>query len=778
MAFGARPFGSRSFGDSTGNAGLGTGLSGIVWNVAAAHTVDGEFTVEARRIYNAAAAHTIDGELTANMSPTQTVILPILGNSPTVFSPDVLQYWPAVLPPEAPEDAAPLGPMWTPGITVEQVTLADVATPITDAWGKTWQDQLETDGSGGLSVDSTTAVEGETVLRFSLEGRTAFQSLVASIEEIVVADGEEHDQVFNLSGPGAIALLANASIAPEAGFPVDQYERRTSSGTISDYRYFNYSSRYLDDSLWAPAVATAPNYDEHNGLFPGNYARPKGMMDGTGSGAQWLWDRHSGGGSVPEGDVYFRQWFNDGRGPNDPAQIVRIEAAADDELELWIDNVPILETTGIYHGAMVWTSIDLPPGAHLVAWKGRNRNALRAGTIWAIGTTTSTGAFDTVIAHSDSASAVCIGYPATPPGFTVGQAFRQLMLEAQGGTRGEIPYLTTSFGSFYDSNGTAWPVRSDLSCRIDGSLLDAVRSWGDSQWEVAMASYGFEFHAWIKGQRGTNVSATWQTGNEVVSKTRSHLMVPNVAIVRYEGGRVEVKHANAATQDKRVVNLNMGHIRTASKARSEGLAYLDAAVRRQETMTLELDITNLDEQVYAGAWVGDSPLTDGERLRIHGINVAEAEDEYTVVPEVVSAALTLEERMFYMPKQMGPGGASGTSRAVSPVADVQFPAGSAGVEHPLGFSWESASGVVSLYIMDIDGVTPIFVGSVNPAAGTRAKITIDPPVRVSAITPIFINVGGVVPSQQKRSDQGIWIMEFRVDRDVDPTRGTAEVLFA
>jgi hypothetical protein len=77
-----------------------------------------------------------------------------------------------------------------------------------------------------------------------------------------------------------------------------------------------------------------------------------------------------------------------------------------------------------------------------------------------------------------------------------------------------------------------------------------------------------------------------------------------------------------------------------------------------------------------------------------------------------------------------------------------------------------------------DGVTPILITSLNPPAGGRAKVTIDPPVRINELTQIFLNVGGIVPSQQKRTDEGIWIMEFRVDRDVDPTRGTADVYIA
>lgn len=64
MVLGARNFGSRSFGDGTGDAGVSV-LSGTVWNAAATHVIDGDSTVNLVSVWPAAAVHAIDGDTTA-----------------------------------------------------------------------------------------------------------------------------------------------------------------------------------------------------------------------------------------------------------------------------------------------------------------------------------------------------------------------------------------------------------------------------------------------------------------------------------------------------------------------------------------------------------------------------------------------------------------------------------------------------------------------------------------------------------------------------------------
>lgn len=752
MSIGTRPIGTRTLGDSTTYAGTPAPVISPI-------TVSFEGS----------------GDLAVGPVLYDSRLLPVLGNQATFFAPRVRMYYPdfdpddPIFDPDDPafdppdwwtEGAIPEGPMDITGISVVLVSLDDEPLSLVETSGRNWQDQLATDGAGGLTAAEADVIEGESVLRFSLNGETAFQVLVNEVNEVEVSQGEESEQLLDLSGPGAISLLSTASIAPEFGFPVTGGGNRVSIGHISDVRYFNFASKYLVETGWKPAIYTDPEYNTNNW-----FGRAVGMVDLE---AQELWDRPTNV-NVPGGDVYFRQWFNyDG-----PKTItVRVEAAADDEIELWIDNIPILEILGVYAGGMKWTTFDLTPGDHLVAWRGRNRNELRAMTVWSIGTMDSEGRFDEVIAHSDAADAICLGYPDDPPGFPVGQAFRILMLESQ--DRDEIPYLSTSFGSFYDSNGNEWPTTSELSCRMDQTLLDVVRAWGETHWDVALASYGFEFHGWIRGQRGTNVLATWDKGDEIVGLSRTRKPAPNVAIVRYDTGRVEVLSPDYTPGDvRRVVSLNMGQVRSRSQAAREGRAYLQSAARRTQTIALELDVdySSLGEQVYTGAWVGDSPLIDGERLRIHGINVSEQDDNFTVVPEVVSAALTTEERKYVQAKQGFPGSGNGTSRVTAPANPIDFPAGREGSEFELGVSWESHAGPVTLKV----GTDTL--ATVNPPVGTKETYVLDEPYRISEASKITVVVDGTA-SQQKTTDQGIWILAFMVDRDVDQYRGAASIYIA
>lgn len=680
---------------------------------------------------------------------------------------------PGVVPPAwwTPE-AVPLGDATTYGIKVSQVTLPDApglpgtAVPILDAYDRSWQDALDADGMGSLTLDTTTAVPGLTVLRWTLNGRNAFQSVVDSIHEIEIAAGEEYDQHYVLEGRGAIGLLEDGGVHADFGI---------GNRPLADMRYFNYTAKTFPTTGWKPAVRTLPRYNTNN-----YYGRPKGMVAAliVPNGAEWLWDRPADV-NVPGGDVYFRQWFT-----FDATKVtsVRVDGAADDEMQLWVDNVPILNIEGVYAGDMSYTVIDLSPGEHLVAWRGRNRNALRAGTIWSIATMDQHGNYKDTIATSKSSEALCLGYPTSAPGFTVGQAARQLIFEAQ--DRGEIPYITTSFLSFNDTDGTQWPLTSELSCRLDQSMLQVFRGWADTYWEIALGTADFRLHGWIKGQRGTDVLAEWRRYEELTELSRTMIASPTVAIVTYDGGRLEVEHPDVAILGRKVRALNLGHVKSHAQARLEGESFLAEEARRRETVALQLDIVDVMRQAYRGVWVGDSPLVAGERLRVHSFTVTEDEEGHAIVtPEVISSAMTGQERMASAAFKMNPGSGFGRSRAATPVDAPGFPSASRGSETEIGFSWEEVTGPVELLVFHDDGVGYDVVATLDPGPGQRAKTTLEPPVKVHELTKIVIRVGGKV-SQDKRTTKGIWLMEFKVDRspvaegETESKRGTADLLIA
>jgi hypothetical protein len=62
MVFGARSFGTRGFGDNTGDVGVTVPLSDVIWNVAASHIIEGDTTVSLYTVHGVSAAHTISGE--------------------------------------------------------------------------------------------------------------------------------------------------------------------------------------------------------------------------------------------------------------------------------------------------------------------------------------------------------------------------------------------------------------------------------------------------------------------------------------------------------------------------------------------------------------------------------------------------------------------------------------------------------------------------------------------------------------------------------------------
>lgn len=151
----------------------------------------------------------------------QTIPLPSMSIAALVHPPEVEQYYPIFDPEDPifdPEDPAYNPPAWwTPtaepgqsmaprGIQVDHVTLPSapntdgIVTPILDAYDRQWQDSLDADGSGGISVDENIAVPGESVLRFRLHNKPAFQVIVNEIVHNEVHQDEEYGQNFSLDG--------------------------------------------------------------------------------------------------------------------------------------------------------------------------------------------------------------------------------------------------------------------------------------------------------------------------------------------------------------------------------------------------------------------------------------------------------------------------------------------------------------------------------------------------------------------------------------------------
>ncbi len=198
----------------------------------------------------------------------------------------------------------------------------------------------------------------------------------------------------------------------------------------------------------------------------------------------------------------------------------------DDRGELAFDGGVI--DPGVYSPAVQWTrcsasGIDaVSAGAHHIAVKATNTTDWgwtgidNPGAIALVGYQPSGGSqyleYDSVVVRTGSSVGgtnpltggnwKCLNYPASPPGFTIGRAFRLLFEQAQ--AQNHLTGWTLGFTDTVDSDGNAWATTDTLTASVnDDTLLDVIRAWHDQgHWDVAASATARTLHAWRWQERG------------------------------------------------------------------------------------------------------------------------------------------------------------------------------------------------------------------------------------------------------------------------------------
>lgn len=390
--------------------------------------------------------------------------------------------------------------------TTEGISVTIDGTVPGESWNRTWQRGISDPGSGGLVVPNDdpimATVDYGSIMRFSLGGIVRQSATVEKIDRVWVDDSEEAGQVATISGRGLVAEWDRALVYPDlgdttplaTGLPIQLGPPR------QDDRYYNWTaSTGVDRTGWPNAVMTDPRYG-HRDSPAQRFVRPDGWPDST---SEWIWDRSSTA-SVPVGDVYFGHAFEvhtTGR--------YQVWVAADDNYELWLDGIKILSRDGAYAGAAEHIEIDMDAGNpfHLLAARATNMYGY-AGLQVSVLPVSTTGALGTYTTHTVGGVGNgwhVIGYPARPPGQTVGRAIRLEYLGAQ--RRGMLLDWALGFSETVDSAGQPWPYRSDLTCPVGISMLDMLNRWSQDQIDYSFSPGAKILRAWNIGTMGT--AATW-----------------------------------------------------------------------------------------------------------------------------------------------------------------------------------------------------------------------------------------------------------------------------
>lgn len=501
------------------------------------------------------------------------------------------------------------------------------ASTLTADRDRKWLEDLNGVGSWSLEVpvghpDEALLTDGR-IIRLRLDGTSRFAGRVEPRKKVAADPSRRRSgRIVNVGGRGLLSLLENAVLYPELGI-----------GLIApDVRFFNFSSRYYDDSWW-PSVSLLAQQGDTAGTNP-KAGFPEDWPDPL---AWWIWDSTGFTPPTAVGDVYMRGIPSTVSYDTD----ARVFVTADDGFEVYGDASRIAAETA----AGIWAKtryFDLRlSAAHNHQWAIKGTNIARpnpltngAAVIFGVYELLSGGsAIGPAIFRSDYYWKI-LAYPSTPPGMTPGQILDILLTEAQ--ARGTLTELSWDFDETYDSDGVPWPTEIDVSFPVGTNYLDVVRHLVDEHaLDVSFSQATMTLHAHVD-RGGVNASAIVlgpAAGANVAALTfEKRPPGPNVVLGRTATGQwVETVDAGAAgTYGRREIALSLGGAPTDEAAARQTAAFLEDNSQPVESITdLRLEVVPGGPQPYVDFNVGDRvtaptyALGSGPGNRLYSIAVSE-----------------------------------------------------------------------------------------------------------------------------------------------------------
>lgn len=357
------------------------------------------------------------------------------------------------------------------------------------SFARQWQDQANEAGSGSLSLanddDAIALLSGDDLIRFELHGYAAFSFLARERETVALSEGEEHDQITTLTGPGHVSILDEGVVYPPRG---------VETSPSGEDRIFSWPAPDYDDSAWGPvAELMAANEDppENEGWWAAtNFPDPT---------AQWIWAPGTTVAAAPEGHGYVRYVFEIFSAISAIAYVT-----VDNGGDFYVDGQLLIDQMKDF--TTVHTAeFDLSIGDHTLAMIGHNAPPADMGTInpagfiCAVYEKLPSGDVGDLLFHTDS-TWKGLWYPPVAPGMTPGEALRHAVVEAW--ARGTMLGVSLGFTDELDSDGNPWPLVGDIATKVGTDVLTFARELSDTYIDFAMAPGSFRLLAWVKGMRG------------------------------------------------------------------------------------------------------------------------------------------------------------------------------------------------------------------------------------------------------------------------------------
>lgn len=582
MVFGARPFGSRSFGDT---APSGAGVMPAVGEPGVPQDIElptlGDLAVINAPTVTFSYTLTLPtlGSLSTLTPPTITfpndLNLPTIGGGPVIGGLSITREEPAgALTPGTTIIWVDGGVTYT-GVVVDAnnvtvtkedgIPVANYNYPVTDPW---FWGTVVIDTTEPIPAIPASDVVPDPRVRVKVCARTDPTTIYGELDE---AKSKQWQEIVNDAGTGSVVLqnddddlsltnfgrLLRFELDEQAVFLAvienrnivaisqsEEVEEATEVGgrgalalwddaviypeggargrPFSDQRIFNWTSADYYDGGWQ-TVMLGPKIGEAHTWDPGVAV---GFPDGE---ARVIWAKNAshggaGIGNAPVGLAYFRKTLN-----VPTAGWYRLFLSADDGAEVIIDGVQIYAESRLwFHLETQFVDVYLTAGAHQLAVKGENLDnetgdpaTNSAWILLSIVKVLETGELGDVILRTDHIGWKAVGYPPKPPGMNVGRVMQVLLSEAQ--ARGALLGWSLAFDDVADSAGQPWADEPELAFQCGLDCYSALLQIAESYVELDVAPAKLVLYAYSGGY-GETTSATFTQGSNILSLTHQGMI--------------------------------------------------------------------------------------------------------------------------------------------------------------------------------------------------------------------------------------------------------------
>lgn len=468
-----------------------------------------------------------------------------------------------------------------PGVTKEAI--------VADALDASFRDARNEAGSASITVPLTSdylALFGtRRVVKFVDDGAERFAWAVEQANATIVGDR----LVLLVSGRGLMCWLEQMTVYPAKGL------RRRS---VKD-RFFGFGAGNF--YVTGPKTALGPVFAD--ALTAVRSDVPPGWPVST---LTAMWPTSPDAYTAPGTQAWFYASWNEGTGKR-----FRIDATGDDGVEVWIDEMKIIDYGGNdkispgQTGMATWKGI-LPVGGHWIMAKGRQ---IDVDSLEDLGLP-STGAdkawiavrIASITSDSDTGVELTRTWPSTleEPGWTPGFAMRLMRTEAI--ARGFTIYPGVTFENETDSNGAQFPHVVNRTWPVGTDLLKFATDLTDYGVDVWITPDRYMQMAVDRGVDRTAEIYLRPAGNLAAYALNRTLKVRTVGVVSTADGWLEqTDTAGIATYGRAETKIDLGTVDSLAQAE----AFAAAALAPLAQPALE---TSGDTSLIP--WEGATPYRD------------------------------------------------------------------------------------------------------------------------------------------------------------------------